>query len=170
MSIMMRNIAIALAAATVAIGSSTLSASALSGQESGISKGSMSGSYDEERGRGRVAEYKPDRFDEVSRSDRGNRISRLTPMQRERLRAKVRERYAELTPTRRERLRGMVRERFADLTPVQRERVRGFVRERLAELTPTQRERLRGMVRERFAELTPTQRERIKEFVRERIE
>jgi hypothetical protein len=161
---MMRNIAIGLAAATIAIGGSTLSASALSGQESGISKGSMSRSY------GSVAGYKPDRFDEVSRSDRGNRISRLTPLQRERLRGKVRERYAELTPMQRERLRGMVRERFADLTPMQRERVRGFVRERLAELTPTQRERLRGKVRERFADLTPMQRERIKEFVRERIE
>jgi len=167
---MMRNIAIGLAAATIAIGGSTLSASALSGQESGISKGSMSRSYDEERGGGRVAVYKPDRFDEVSRSDRGNRISRLTPLQRERLKGKVRERYAELTPMQRERLRGMVRERFADLTPTQRERVRGFVRDRLAELTPTQRERLGGMVRERFTDLTPTQRERIKEFVRDRIE
>ena len=147
---MMRNIAIGLAAATIAIGGSTLSASALSGQESGISKGSMSRSY-EERGGGSVAGYKPDRFDEVSRPERGNRISQLTPMQREHL-------------------RGIVRERFADLTPMQRERVRGFVRERLAELTPTQRERLRGMVRERFADLTPTQRERIKEFVRDRIE
>src|SRR5215468_7900324 len=167
---MMRNIAIGLAAATIAIGGSTLSASALSGQESGISKGSMSRSYDEERGGGRVAGYKPDRFDEVSRSDRGNRISRLTPLQRERLKGKVRERYAELTPMQRERLRGMVRERFADLTPMQRERVRGFVRDRLAELTPRQRERLGGMVRERFTDLTPTQRERIKEFVRDRIE
>src|SRR5215470_15148078 len=148
---MMRNIAIGLAAATIAIGGSTLSASALSGQESGISKGSMSRSYDEERGGGRVAGYKPDRFDEVSRSDRGNRISRLTPLQRERL-------------------KGMVRERYAELTPTQRERVRGFVRDRLAELTPTQRERLGGMVRERFTDLTPTQRERIKEFVRDRIE
>ena len=77
---MMRNIAIGLAAATIAIGGSTLSVSALYGQESGISKGSMSGSvkshrfgprtygfYDEERGR-------------------GNRFSELTPIQRERLR------------------------------------------------------------------------------------
>jgi len=132
---MMRNIAIGLAAATIAIGGSTLSASALHGQESGISKGSMSGSvkshrfgprtygfYDEERGRG-------------------------------------------LTPLQRERLRGTVRERFAELTPLQRERLMGIVRERLAELTPLQRERLRGMVRERFAELTPLQRERISRFV-----
>ena len=124
---MMRNIAIGLAAAIIAIGGSTLSVSALYAQESGISKGSMSGSVKSER-------------------------------------------YAELTPLQRERLRGKVRERFADLTPLQRERVRGFVRERLAELTPTQRERLRGMVRERFADLTPPQRERIKEFVRDRIE
>ena len=103
---MMRNIAIGLAAATIAIGGSTLSVSALYGQESGISKGSMSGSvkshrfgprtygfYDEERGR-------------------GNRFSELTPIQRERLRE-------------------IVRERFADLTPMQRERIRGFVRERV---------------------------------------
>jgi hypothetical protein len=138
---MMRNIAIGLAAVTIAIGGSTLSASALSGQESGISKESMSrsvikshrfgprtyGFYGEERGRGKVAEYKPDRFDEISRFDRGNRISRLTPLQRERLRGIVRKRYAELTPVQRERLRGMVRERFAELTPVQRERISRFV-------------------------------------------
>jgi len=179
---MMRNIAIGLAAATIAIGGSTLSASALYGQESGISKESMSrsvkshrfgprtyGFYGEERGRGKVAEYKPDRFDEISRFDRGNRISRLTPLQRVRLKAKVRERYAELTPLQRERLRGIVRERFADLSPMQRERIRGFVRERLAELTPAQRERLGGIVRERFADLTPMQRERIKGLVRERL-
>ena len=87
---MMRNIAIGLAAATIAIGGSTLSASALYGQESGISKGSM---------------------------------SRLTPLQRERL-------------------RGTVRERFADLTPLQRERVIRFVRARYEQLTPLERERL----------------------------
>src|SRR5215467_5414561 len=104
---MMRNIAIGLAAATIAIGGSTLNVSTLYGQESGISKGSMSGSVNSER------------------------IGELTPLQRERLRGKVRERYAELTPTQRERLRGMVRERFADLTPMQRERIREFVRERI---------------------------------------
>src|SRR5712671_5689765 len=102
---MMRNIAIGLAAATIAIGGSTLSVSALYGQESGISKGSMSGSV------------KSDRFVE------------LTPTQRERLRGMVRERIVELTPMQRERLRGIVRERFADLTPMQRERLREFVRE-----------------------------------------
>ena len=124
---MMRNIAIGLAAVTIAIGSSTLSVSALYGQESGISKGSMSGSVRSER-------------------------------------------YAELTPMQRERLRARVRERFAELSPMQRERIREFVRERFAELTPTQRERLTGIVRERFADLTPMQRERIRELVRERIE
>src|SRR5215470_9034593 len=105
---MMRNIAIGLAAATIAIGGSTLSASALSGQESGISKGSMSGS---------VAGYKPDRFDEVYRSDRGNRISQLTPLQRERLKGIARERLAELTPRQRERLRQIMRERYEPLGP-----------------------------------------------------
>jgi len=115
---MMRNIAIGLAAATITIGGSTLSASALYGQESGISKGSM---------------------------------SRLTPLQRERLRARVHERYAELTPLQRERLRARVRERYAELTPLQRERLRGMVRERFADLTPLQRERVRRFVlRERL--------------------
>src|SRR5437660_2761717 len=119
---MMRNIVIGLAAATIAIGGSTLSASALSGQESGISKGSMSrsaksqsfgprtyGFSGEERGSGKVAGYKPDRLDEISRSDRGNRISRLTPLQGERLRGGVREPYAELTRRQRERTSGMAR-------------------------------------------------------------
>src|SRR5215467_11100807 len=104
---MMRNIAIGLAAATIIIGGSTLSVSALSDQESGISKGSMSGSV------------------------KSHRFAELTPLQRERLRGKVRERFAELTPLQRERIRGMVRERFADLTPMQRERIREFVRERI---------------------------------------
>jgi hypothetical protein len=40
---MMRNIAIGLAAATIAIGGSTLSVSAHHGQESGIGKGSIAG-------------------------------------------------------------------------------------------------------------------------------
>src|SRR5258705_12522624 len=102
---MMRNIAIGLAAATIAVGGSTLSVSALYGQESGISKGSMSGSV------------KSDRFAE------------LTPLQRERLRGKVRERYAELTPLQRGRLRGKGRERYGGLTPLQRERLGGQGRE-----------------------------------------
>ena len=57
------------------------------------------GFYDEERGRG------------------------LTPLQRERLRGKVRERYTELTPLQRARLRGKVRERYEQLTPLERERL-----------------------------------------------
>ena len=110
---MMRNIAIGLAAATIAIGGSTLSASALYGQESAISKGSMSRltPSERERLRGMVRE----------------RYAELTPLQRERLRGMVRERYAELTPLQRERLRGIVRERFADLTPLQRARISRFV-------------------------------------------
>jgi hypothetical protein len=159
---MMRNIAIGLAAATIAIGGSTLSASALSGQESGISKGSMSRSYDEERGGGRVAEYKPDRFDEVSRPDRGNRISQLTPLQRERLKGIAQERLAELTPRQRahlrritgqladrERLRAITGGRYAELTWRQRAQLKRITRQ-LADLTPLQRERLRGIMRERY--------------------
>src|SRR5712672_895097 len=115
---MMRNIAIGLAAATIVIGGSTLSVSALYGQESGISKGSMSGCI------------------------KGERFAELTPLQRERLRGKVRERYAELTPLQRERLRGKVRERYTELTPLQRARLRGKVRERYEQLTPLERERL----------------------------
>jgi hypothetical protein len=141
---MMRNIMIGLAAATIAIGGSTLSASTLYGQESG-----------------KVAGYKPDRFDEISRFDRGNRISRLTPMQRERLRGIVRERYAELTPLQRERLRAKVRERYAQLTPMQRERLRTKVRERFADLTPLQRARVLRFVRARYERLTPLERERL---------
>jgi hypothetical protein len=114
---MMRNIAIGLAAATIAtiaIGGSTLSY----GQESGISKGTTSGSI------------------------KGHRFAELTPMQREHLRGMVREHFAELTPMQRERIRAFVRERFAELTPMQREHLRGMVRERFAELTPMQRERI----------------------------
>ena len=168
---MMRNIAIGLAAATIAIGGSTLSASALSGQESGISKGSMSRSYDEERGGGKVTGYKPDRFDEVSRSDRDNRISRLTPLQRERLKGIARERLAELTPRQRahlrritgqladrERLRAITGGRYAELTWRQRAQLKRITRQ-LADLTPLQRERLRGIMRER----SPVERERYRQ-------
>src|SRR5258705_11880835 len=117
---MMRNIAISLAAATIAIGGSTLSVSALYGQESGISKGSMSGSAE------------------------------LTPLQRERIRGMVRERYAELTPLQRERLRGTGRDRGADLTPPQRGRTAGFRRDRYAALTPPAPEPPSGRGRRRL--------------------
>ena len=103
---MMRNIAIGLAAATIAIGGSTLSVSALYGQESGISKDSMSGSVKSYRFGPRTYGFSDEE------RGRGNR-------------------FVELTPTQRERLRGIVRERFADLTPMQRERLREFVRERI---------------------------------------
>jgi len=172
---MMRNIAIGLAAATIAIGGSTLSASALSGQESGISKGSMSRSYDEERGGGRVAGYKPDRFDEVSRSDRGDRTSRLTPLQRERLKGIARERLAELSPRQRahlrriagqladrERIMAITGGRYAELTGLQRARLRRITRQ-LADLTPLQRERLGGIMRERYEQFRPVERERYRQ-------
>jgi hypothetical protein len=171
----MRNIAIGLAAATIAIGGSTLSASALSGQESGISKGSMSRSYNEERGGGKVAGYKPDRFDEVSRSDRSNRISRLTPLQRERLKGIARERLAELTPRQRahlrritgqladrERLRAITGGRYAELTWRQRAQLKRITRQ-LADLTPLQRERLREIMHERYERLSPVERERYRQ-------
>jgi hypothetical protein len=68
---MMRNIAIGLAAATIAIGGSTLSASVLYGQESGISKGSMS----------RLTPLQRERAGEIVRE----RFAELTPLQRERV-------------------------------------------------------------------------------------
>src|SRR5215510_6246563 len=159
---MMRHIAIGLAAATIAIGGSTLSVSALYGQESGISKGSVSGAVKSQRFGPRTYGF----YDEER--GRGNRFNELTPTQREGLRGMVRERFAELTPLQRERLRAKARERFAELTPLQRERLRGKVRERFADLTPMQRERVREFVRERIAEFTPTQRERLRGIVRER--
>jgi hypothetical protein len=164
---MMRKIAIGLAAATVAIGGPTLTASALQSQsmESGIiSKGSESPSTKSHRFGPRTYGF----YDEERGS--GNRFSELTPLQRERLRGMARERFSELTPLQRERLRGMARERLSELTPLQRERLRGMARERFSELTPLQRERLRGIVRERFSELTPVQRERINRFVLGRYE
>jgi Protein of unknown function (DUF3106) len=164
---MMRNIAIGLAAATIAIGGSALSASALSGQQNGISKG-MSGSVKSQRFGPRTYgfydEGRGNRYDE----GRGNRSGELTPFQRERLRGIARE-LADLTPLQRERLRGIMRDRFAELTPIQRERLRGIARQ-LADLTPLQRERLREIMRERFGELTPLQRERMRGIARERYE
>jgi hypothetical protein len=149
---MMRNIAIGLAAATIAIGGSTLGVSALYGQESGIGKGSMSGSakshhfgqrtYNEERGR-------------------GNHFAELTPRARERLRESARERDAELTPRQRERLTEIGRALYAELTPRQRERLSRVQRELYAELTPRQRERIKAIMRERHAELTPPGRDRL---------
>jgi DNA-directed RNA polymerase subunit F len=185
---MIRRIAIGLAAATIAITGSTLSVSALQGQESGISKESMNqsvkshrfgprtyGFYGEERGRGKVAGYKPDRFDEISRFDRGDRISRLTPLQRERLKGIAHERLAELTPRQRadlrritgqladrERLRAITGGRYAELTWRQRARLSRIARQ-LADLTPLQRERLRVIMRERYEQFSPVERERYRQ-------
>ena len=155
---MMRKIAIGLAAATVAIGGPTLTASALQSQsmESGIiSKGSASPSTKSHRFGPRTYGF----YDEERGS--GNRFSELTPLQRERLRGMARERFSELTPLQRERLRGMARERFSELTPLQRERLRGMVRERFSELTPLQRERINRFVLGRYERLSPLERERL---------
>jgi hypothetical protein len=116
---MMRNVAIGLAAASIAIGGSTLSASALYGHESSISKGSMSGSVK-------------------------SHFADLTTMQRERISEFVRQRFAELSPRsmQGERLRRIVRERFSDLSPMQHERISRFVRARYEQLTPLEREHL----------------------------
>jgi len=149
---MMRNIAIGLAAATIAIGGSTLSVSTLYAHESGISKSSMSGSV------------KSDRFGpRTYNGERGgaNRFSELTPRQRGRLREIARERYAELTPRQREHLTEIGRELYAELTPRQRERLSRVERDLYAQLTPRQRERIKAIMRERNAELTPSGRERL---------
>jgi FixJ family two-component response regulator len=135
---MMRSIAIGLAAATIAIGSSALSASAHHGQKSNISNGSVSrsvkvGNYEEARGR-------------------------LTPREREHVRRIMREGFAELTPRQREHLRGAIRERLAGLSRQEREHLRGVVRQRLAQLTPRERAYLRGITRERLAESSPRER------------
>jgi hypothetical protein len=77
---MMRNVAIGLAAATIAIGGSTLSVSGLYARENGISKSSMSGSI------------------------KSHQSAQLTPTERKHLTGAVRERYAELTPLQRLRI------------------------------------------------------------------
>jgi Spy/CpxP family protein refolding chaperone len=149
---MMRNIAIGLAAATIAIGVSTLSMSALYAQESGISKGSMSGSVKSHR-------FGPRTYNEER--GRVNRFAELTPRQRGRLREIARERYAELSPRQRERLTEIGRELYAELSPRQRERISQVERDLYAELTPRQRERIKTIMRERHTELTPPGRERL---------
>ena len=169
---MMRSIAIGLAAAAIAIGGSTLSASALHGQKSSISKGPVSGAikapsfgsrtygYEEERGRGRITEY------ELNRLERG---SRLTPREREHVRRVVREGFAELAPREREYLRGAIRERIAGLSPREREHLRGVVRGHLAELTPRERAHVRGIIREHLTRLGPRERADLMMIERERL-
>ena|SRR5215475_12919285 len=152
---MMRNIAIGLAAATIAIGSSALSASA--GQERGISKG-MSRSAQPEHGRGGARE-----------------LADFTPLQRERLKGIARERLAELSPRQRahlrriagqladrERIMAITGGRYAELTGLQRARLRRITRQ-LADLTPLQRERLGGIMRERYEQFRPVERERYRQ-------
>jgi hypothetical protein len=153
-SIMMRSIVIGLATATIVIGGSTLSASALHGQKSGVSKGPVSGAiktpsfgsrtygYEEERGRGRITGHELNRLEEGSR---------LTPREREHVRKVVREGFAELTPREREHIRGAIRERIADLSPRERAHLRSIIRERLAGLvSPREREDIMRIKRERL--------------------
>jgi FixJ family two-component response regulator len=152
---MMRSIAIGLAAVAIAIGGSTLSASALHGQKSGISKGNVSRSVKHHRFGPRTYGF----YEE----------ERLTPREREHARRIMREGFAELTPREREHLRGAIRERVAGLTSREREHLRGVVRERLAELTPRERAYLRGIIRERLAELSPRERADLRRIERERL-
>ena len=153
---MMRSIAIGLATATIAISGSTLSASALHGQKSGISKGSVSQSA-------KMHHFGPHTYG-FYKEEHG-----LTPREREHVKRIMHEGFAELTPREREYVRGAVRERLARLTPREREHLKGIVRERLAELTPRERVYLRGVIRERLAELNPRERADIKRIERERI-
>ncbi len=169
---MMRSIAIGLAAAAIAIGGSTLSASAFHGQKSGISKGPVSGAiqtpsfgsrtygYEQDRRRDRITEY------ELNRLDRG---SRLTPREREHVRRVVREGFAELTPREREYFRGAIRERIAELSPRERAHLRGVVRGRLAELTPRERAHVRAIIREHLTGLSPRERADLMMIERERL-
>lgn len=151
---MMRSIAIGLAAATIALGGSTLSASALHGQKNGMSEGSMSGSAKTHHYRsGTYGYYEGER---------------LTPRERARARKIMREGFAELTPREREHVRGAIRERLAGLTPRERAHLRRVVRHRLAELTPRERAYLRRIVRHRLAELSPRERADIMRIERER--
>jgi hypothetical protein len=139
---MMRSIAIGLAAATIAMGGSTLSASPLHGHHKS-SIGPRAYGYSEQ--------------------------GRLTPREREHARRVMREGFAELTPREREHLRGAIRERLAGLSPGERAHLRGIVRERMADLTPSERAYVRGIIREHLAARSPHEREdlsRIERFYR----
>jgi hypothetical protein len=139
---MMRSIAIGLAAATIAMSGSTLSASPLHGHhKSGIGPRTY-GYYEQDR---------------------------LTPREREHARRVMREGFAELTPREREHLRGAIRERLAGLSPGERAHLRGIVRARIADLTPSERAYVRGIIREHLASRSPHEREdlsRIERFYR----
>jgi hypothetical protein len=171
---MMRNIAIGLAAATIVMGGSTLSASALHGQKSDISKGAVSGAIKTPNFRSRTYGYEEERGLTPREREHARRIMRegyaeTTPREREYFRGVMRERLAGLTPREGERLGRMMRERLAGLTPREREYLRAALHERLAELTPREREHLRGVLRERLAELTPREREYFRAVIRERL-
>jgi hypothetical protein len=140
---MMRNIAIGLATATITIGASTLSTSALYGHESGVSKGTMGWAINGRRFRPRTYGF-----------------AELTPHEREHLRAILGARYERLSPLERQRLMGIARERVAELTPRERQRLRANAHERFAELTPRERERIRTILGERYERLSPLERER----------
>jgi Protein of unknown function (DUF3106) len=137
---MMRSIAIGLAAATIAMSGSTLSASPLHGHRSGIGPRTY-GFYQQER---------------------------LTPREREHARRIMREGFAELTPREREHLRGAVRERLAGLSPSERAHLRGIVRARMADLTPSERAYVRGIIREHLASRSLREREDLSKIERYR--
>jgi hypothetical protein len=154
---MMRSIAIGLAAATIAIGGSTLSVSAHQGQMSNISKGSASRSV--------KAHHIGPRTYGYSEEERGG----LTPREREHVRSVMHGVFSELTPRQREHLRGAIRERVAGLTPREHEHLRGVLRERFSELTPRERAHLRRIIREHIAERNPREGADITTIERERF-
>jgi peptide deformylase len=154
---MMRSIAIGLAAVTIAIGGSTLSASAFHGQASDIDKGSVSRSI------------KPHHFGPRTYGFYEGEGAHSSPREREHVGSIMREVFAELSPRQREHLRGAIRERMAGLTPHEREHLRGVMRERFAELTPRERAYLRGIIRQRIAELNPREGADITRIERERF-
>jgi hypothetical protein len=123
---MMRNIAIGLAVATVAIGGSMLSASA-AGRESGWF-GGIIGLTPHER--------------EVLKEINRERVGEFTPHEREHYRGVIRDRLAELTPRERMHLKETFRQRLAELTPLERRRLKGrMMSESYEQLGRLERER-----------------------------
>jgi hypothetical protein len=171
---MMRNIAIGLAAATIVMGGSTLSALALHGQKSDISKGAVSRAIKAPNFRSRTYGYEEERGLTPREREHTRKIMRegyaeTTPREHEYFRGVMREHLAGLTPREGEHLARTMRERLAGLTPREREYLRAALDERMAELTPREREHLRGVLRERMAELTPRERQYFRGVIRERL-
>lgn len=167
---MLRSIAIGLAAATIAMGGSTLIASsAPSGQQqSGISKGQSHRGMSRSGG---AYGYETEREGGITRSELNevDRGSNLSPRERDHVRSVVREGFAELSPREREYLRGAIRERIAELSPRERNHLRGVIRDRLAELSPRERVRVKRMLRHHLARNAPTrEREDLSRIERER--